>query len=123
MKPFFLDKNATPLFVIGLTLFFLLCSEPGFAGSTAGGGLPYEDWLTKIMDSITGPFAFAISVIGLVIAGSILIFGGDLNRFALTLIICVLVISLIVAGKNTLTAITGVGALIGSEPIYNSGVV
>lgn len=121
MKPFFVAKNTTPLMVCGLALLLLLCSETSFAVST-GGGLPYESWLTKLMDSITGPFAFAVSIIGLVVGFTPLIFGFELGKFSLTLIGLVIVISFVVAAKNAFTAITGIGALISPEFIHVLGI-
>lgn len=101
------------LFVtLGIILLLLIVTHPTFASSTSGGGLPFDDWLTKIRQSITGPFAFSVSIIGLVAAGSALIFGGDMNGFLRTLIFMVLVLAFVIAAQNTLSAITGQGAQI-----------
>jgi type IV secretion system protein VirB2 len=103
------------LWMMGLIiLFLLLVTHPALA-STAGGGLPFDSWLTKIQKSITGPFAFSAAIIGLVAAGASMIFGGDMNGFMRTLIFFVLVLSFLVAAQNTMTAITGKGAEI-SKP-------
>ena len=86
-------------------------TEPALASQTSGGGLPYEDWLTKISNSITGPVAFTIAIAAIVTAGGALIFGGtEFGGFVKTLIFLGLVLGFIVAGKNTLAAITGQGA-------------
>jgi len=95
---------------LGLMVLLLLLTEPSFASNTSGGGLPFDSWLTSISNSITGPFAFSVSIIGLVAAGAALIFGGDMNGFMRSLIFMVLVLSFIIAAKNTLSAITGTGA-------------
>jgi len=101
---------------MGLTvLFLLLVTDPAMA-SSAGGGLPFDSWLTKIQKSITGPFAFSAAIIGLVAAGATLIFGGELNGFMRSLIFFVLVLAFLVAAQNTMTAITGKGAEI-SKPV------
>ncbi len=94
---------------LGALLFFI-AAEPALASNTSGGGLPFDDWLTNIRTSITGPFAFTAAIIGIVAAGAMLIFGGDMNGFMRTLIFIVLVLSLLVAAQNTLSAITGQGA-------------
>ena len=79
-----------------------------------GGGLPYEEWLTTLRQSVTGPVAFAISIIGIVVAGGILIFGGELNGFFRTLIFLVLVMALIIGANNMMTTFFGsAGAEIG----------
>lgn len=92
-----------------ILLAFMLMTHPAMAAS-AGGGLPFDGWLTKIQKSITGPFAFSTAIIGLAAAGATLIFGGDMNGVMRTLIVFVLVLSFLVAAQNTLTAITGKGA-------------
>jgi type IV secretion system protein TrbC len=86
-------------------------SESALAAATAGGGLPFDSWLTKVEQSITGPFAFGVSVLGMAGAGAMLIFGGsEINAFLRSLIYVVLVLSMIIAAKNMVSTITGVGA-------------
>ena len=88
------------------------CLAAGVGGG--GGGLPYEEWLTTLRQSVTGPVAFAISIIGIVVAGGILIFGGELNGFFRTLIFLVLVMALIIGANNMMTTFFGsAGAEIG----------
>ncbi len=103
------------MWMMGLVVLFLLFITHPAMASTAGGGLPFDSWLTKIQKSITGPFAFSAAIIGLVAAGATLIFGGDMNGFMRTLVFFVLVLSFLVAAQNTMTAITGKGAEI-SKP-------
>jgi type IV secretory pathway VirB2 component (pilin) len=110
--------NPQKLFTFGLLMLLIVLTEPSFASSTSGGGLPFDTWLTKISNSITGPFAFSVSIIGLVAAGAALIFGGDMNGFMRSLIFIVLVLAFIIAAKNTLSAITGKGAQIGSQMVH-----
>lgn len=97
------------LFVVSL---LLLLGEPAMAASSGGGGLPYEGWLTKIVNSVSGPVAYAVSVVAMVGAGAGLIFGGELNGFLRTLLVIVLVLSFVIAAKNTISTITGKGAQI-----------
>jgi len=98
------------LLIRGVALLLLLVAHPALASNTSGGGLPSDDWFTKLRQSVTGPWAFTISIVGIVAAGATLIFGGDLNGFMRTIIFIILVLSFIVAAQNTLTAITGQGA-------------
>ena len=98
--------------VLGALALTLLLAQDAHAAAGTGGGLPYEDWLTKIRQSITGPVAFAVSVIAIVAAGAMLIFGGDMNGFMKTLVFIVLVLAFVIAAQNMLSAITGVGAAI-----------
>lgn len=99
--------------LIIMTMLFLTAvfiTEPALASSSAGGGLPFDSWLTKVSNSITGPFAFTVSIVGIVAAGAMLIFGGDMSGFMKTMIFIVLVLSFVIAGKSTLQAVTGKGA-------------
>src|SRR6516164_8810199 len=76
-------------------------------------------WLEKPLqtlgNSISGPVAYGLSLIGLVVSGGVLIFmGGELNHFARIVVQVVLVISFIIAGKNTMSTFGwGGGAEIG----------
>ena len=110
------SRLTTVLVMFGAFALLMLASH-AHAASGAGGGLPYEDWLTRIRQSITGPVAFGISVIAIVAAGAMLIFGGDMNGFMKTLVFIVLVLAFVIAAQNTLSAITGTGAVIASLPV------
>jgi len=92
-----------------LALAVLVAPEHAYATGTSG-DLPYEDWLEKLRNSVTGPVAFAISIIGIVVAGGVLIFGGDLNGFFRTLIFLVLVMALIVGANNIMSTFFGSSA-------------
>ena len=54
----------------------------------AGSGMPWEEPLTKIVDSITGPVARSAGVIAIVVSGMMLAFGeaGGLMRRAIALV-------------------------------------
>lgn len=106
------------IFVSMLLLTALFITEPAFASSSAGGGLPFDSWLTKVTNSITGPFAFTVSIVGIVAAGAMLIFGGDMSGFMKTMIFIVLVLSFVIAAKNTLSSLTGTSAVI-TKPIQS----
>jgi type IV secretion system protein TrbC len=88
----------------------LLTPEQAFAAQGTGGSLPYESWLTNLRNSVTGPVAFALSIIGIVVAGGVLIFGGDLNGFFRTMIFLVLVMALLVGAQNVMGTFFGRGA-------------
>ena len=105
---------------IGLVaLVFFTVGNDAYAGTATGGSLPYETWLSSLRDSVTGPVAFALSIIGIVIAGGVLIFGGDLNGFFRTLIFIVLVMAFLVGAQNMMTTFFGNAAVIASsDPTY-----
>jgi type IV secretion system protein VirB2 len=93
-----------------LLVLMLLAPHHVLGSEGTGGALPYESWLTNLRNSVTGPVAFALSIIGLVVAGGALIFGGDLNGFFRTLIFLVLVMALLVGAQNVMSSFFGRGA-------------
>lgn len=84
-------------------LFFLSLTFDAYASQGMGGSLPYESWLASLRNSITGPVAFSLSIIGIVMAGAALIFGGEISGFFKTLIFLVLVMSLLVGSQSLLS--------------------
>ena len=105
--------NRSRKLFIGATIllaFILLAPHQAFASEGTGGSLPYETWLVNLRNSVTGPVAFALSIIGIVIAGGVLIFGGDLNGFFRTLIFLTLVMALLVGAQNVMSTFFGRGA-------------
>jgi len=98
-------KDISPFFCFFSIAFFvfLLSVENAQAAVGAGGALPYETWLVNLRNSVTGPVAFTLSIVGIVVAGGILIFGGELNAFFRTLIFIVLVMALLVGANNIMT--------------------
>ncbi len=97
------------MLVVGFTLAF---ASHAHASAAAGGGLPYEAWLTKLQASLTGPVAFSVSLIGIVGAGGVLIFGGELNAFLRTLVFIVLVMALLVGANTMMSGLFGTGAVV-----------
>lgn len=98
------------LVAAGLLAFALFSPTLAFASEGTGGSLPYESWLTNLRNSVTGPVAFALAMIGIVVAGGVLIFGGELNGFFRTLIFIVLVMALLVGAQNMMSTFFGRGA-------------
>ncbi len=112
---------------VTLLFVFVLCmliSTEVFAGPGEGGKLPYESWLNSLRSSATGPVAYAFGIIGIVVAGGILIFGGDLNGFFRTMCVIVLVMALLVTANTIMTDLFNTSAEIaaangntGGEPL------
>lgn len=98
--------------LIWLSLLLALCilSTQVMASEGVGGSLPYESWLTSLRNSVTGPVAFTLSVVGIVIAGGALIFGGDLNGFFRSLVFLTLVMALVIGANNIMSGFFGRGA-------------
>lgn len=93
--------------VLLVFLLLLLDGSPVLA-NTGGGALPWETPLQVISTSITGPVAYAISLIGIVVAGAMLVWGGEINEFARRIIMLTLVISMIVFASNILSTLFNV---------------
>ena len=80
------------------------------AAGAGGGGLPWEAPLTTLANSVSGPVAYGLSILGIVTVGGVLIFaGGMVGDLLRGVLFVVLVISFIIASKNTLNAF-GFGA-------------
>ncbi|HHY0408129.1 conjugal transfer protein TrbC [Vibrio parahaemolyticus] len=90
---------------VSLSLLF-----PGLSYASGSSGMPWEDPLSKIVDSVTGPIAFGIAVLGIVVAGLTLVFGGQLDGFIQKIAILALVVSLIVLATNVLSSLFGVSS-------------
>lgn len=108
----FFGRHTTVVYIAAALLLGTLLVAPhlALASEGTGGSLPYESWLTNLRNSVTGPVAFALSIIGIVIAGGVLIFGGDLNAFFRTLVFIVLVMALLVGAQNMMGTLFGRGA-------------
>lgn len=102
-----MGKNLLLLGLLGL-----IFADFAFGAGTTG--LPWESPLETLRNSLTGPVAFSLSIVGILAAGAGLIFGGDINGFLRGACILVLVIALIVGATSALTTLFGVnGAVIG----------
>lgn len=103
-------ERSIDLPAIALALAFIL-ADPAWASS--GGGLPWEDPLQQIQESITGPVAGFIALAAVAIAGGMLIFGGELNDFARRLMYVVLVAGILLGATQIVGLFGATGASIG----------
>lgn len=88
----------------------VLATRPALAAG--GGGLPWEDPLELISDSLSGPVAVSVGIVGFVIAGAIWVFGNDLGDFGRRTIAIVLACSTLLLAKNFIESLFGTsGAL------------
>jgi type IV secretion system protein VirB2 len=108
------DGSHWTQYLWGLGLLLMLCAftlpHDAYAAGTAGGGLPYESALTRLRASITGPVAFTLSLMGIVGAAGVLIFGGELTGFLRMMVFLVLLIAILVGAQNVLTTLFAAGA-------------
>jgi type IV secretory pathway VirB2 component (pilin) len=101
------------------SLLLLAVAGTAHAAGAGGGGLPWEAPITTLSNSVSGPVAYGVSLVGLVGAGGALIFmGGMINEFLRVVLFIVMVIAFIIAGKNTMTAFGFAGgATVGNSKI------
>jgi type IV secretion system protein TrbC len=86
--------------------------------------LPYEEGLGVLYTSLTGPVPFAISLVGIVACGAMLIFGGEISGFMRTLVFIVLVIAVIVQAASVVELLGGTNSFTkgGSTSLSESSV-
>jgi type IV secretion system protein VirB2 len=118
-SPLSARKVNTLLMISALLMLITLLPTTAFASAATGGSLPYETWLTSLRNSATGPVAFTFSLVGIVVAGGVLIFGGELNSFFRTLIFIVLVMALLIGANNMMSNFFGQGAEVTSDTVLN----
>lgn len=81
--------------------------------STGAGGVPWEGPLLIIVNSLKGPVAIGIGIIGFVVAGGTMVFGGEMGDFGRRSAMLALVVSVLVLATNFLSVVFGVsGAVI-----------
>jgi len=72
--------------------------------STSTTGLPWETPLQTVQQSLTGPVAAGISVVGIAAGGMALVFGGELSEFA----------------KRACYAVIATGAIVGAGTLMTT---
>jgi type IV secretion system protein VirB2 len=112
-------RHAWAFAMLFIALALLLVGPSAFASEGTGGGLPYEDWLTSLQQSVSGPVAFSVALIGIVVAGATLIFGGELSGFFRTIIFLVLVMALLVGAQNMMASFFGKGAEVAANTVLH----
>lgn len=97
------------LLVAGFVLVALAAGEPALASDA---GMPWESALTKVRNSLTGPVALVIAILGIVVCGAMLVFGGDLQEFTRRMIYLVLAVSILVSASSLVTLLFGFTAAV-----------
>ena len=99
-------KPTIPIVLIGL-----LAATVARAGGI--GALPWEGPLQTIAQSLTGPVAFSVSIIGIFATGATLMWGGEMNEFARRAALMGLIVAVIVFATNIMASAFGVtGAVV-----------
>jgi type IV secretion system protein VirB2 len=98
------------LVAIALMAVAVMIPELAHASDTGDGALPFETPLKTLTKSLQGPVAFGISLIGIIAAGAVLIFGGEMSGFLRTMVFLVLVIAIIVNAGGVIKMISSEAA-------------
>lgn len=85
--------------------------NPAYA-SEAGTGLEWETPFQQFYQSITGPVAFGIAFLGIVVCGAVLIWGGEINEFVRRMVMVILVVAVIMFAGNILRRMFAGGAAV-----------
>jgi len=102
-------KKNLHLFSFAVMAFMVFLMPENVVASTTT-GLPWEGPLDTIRQSLSGPVALGISIIAIVVAGGMLIFGSELDGFARKVVVIVLVLALIVGANSFLSTLFGAGS-------------
>lgn len=121
VKNFSINRTGLLLVMFALlTGFAVWWATSAMASVGSGGGLPYEEGLANLRASVTGPVAFTLSIVGIVVGGGMLIFGGDLGGFFKFILFLILIISVLVGAQNMMSSFFGKGAEIAMLNTYIS---
>ncbi len=105
---------------VALMLAFMVAV--GFSGAFAaetGTNLPWEGPLTTLVTSLTGPVAYAISVIAIVALGATLAFrGGEMGETMRHLLQAGIAVCLVVFAAQVMTSFIGQSAEIAMLPVH-----
>lgn len=96
----------TTLIAFSFTLILLMFLKDANASEVNSTSLPYESYLKDIQQSLTGPVARSVALIGIVSSGMTLIFaGGEISRFVKSLVYLVLVVGMILGANTIMTGV------------------
>jgi type IV secretion system protein VirB2 len=101
-------------------LAFALAAGSGAFAAEAGNNLPWEGPLTTLVTSLTGPVAYAISVVAIVALGATLAFaGGEMGETMKRLLHVGIAVCCVVFAAQVMTSFIGQAAEIAlSQPAH-----
>ena len=105
---------------VALMLAFALAAGSGAFAAEAGNNLPWEGPLTTLVTSLTGPVAYAISVVAIVALGATLAFaGGEMGETMKRLLHVGIAVCCVVFAAQVMTSFIGQAAEIAlSQPAH-----
>lgn len=94
---------------------FLLLAGPAHA-SEASTGLEWEAPFQAVYRSITGPVAFGVAFLAIVVCGFVLAWGGEINEFVRRMVMVILVVAIIMFAGTMLRRMFSGGASLITPP-------
>jgi len=88
----------------------LLLSGGGAFAANTGSNLPWEGPLQTLVTSLTGPVAYAISIVAIVALGAGLAFGGEMSESMRRMLQVGIAVCLVVFAAQVMTSWIGSGA-------------
>ena len=118
MRSFLVRRHRT--LRVALMLAFALAAGSGAFAAEAGNNLPWEGPLTTLVTSLTGPVAYAISVVAIVALGATLAFaGGEMGETMKRLLHVGIAVCCVVFAAQVMTSFIGQAAEIAlSQPAH-----
>jgi type IV secretory pathway VirB2 component (pilin) len=113
----FFAKRPGTLRVALMVAFLAAAASSGAFAAETGTNLPWEGPLTTLVTSLTGPVAYAISVIAIVALGATLAFrGGEMGETMRHLLQAGIAVCLVVFAAQVMTSFIGQSAEIAALP-------
>ena len=113
----FFAKRPGTLRVALMVAFMAAAGSTGAFAAETGTNLPWEGPLTTLVTSLTGPVAYAISVIAIVALGATLAFrGGEMGETMRHLLQAGIAVCLVVFAAQVMTSFIGQSAEIAALP-------
>ena len=107
----FIAKRQGTLRLASMLLCMAAISSTGVFAAETGTNLPWEGPLTTLLTSLTGPVAYAISVIAIVALGATLAFrGGEMGETMRHLLQAGIAVCLVVFAAQVMTSFIGQSA-------------
>ena len=98
-----------PVAILAIVLLF---PEQAHATTQGGTGLPWETPIQRFVDSMLGPVALAMVLIGFVGGVFSFITGGEINGFVRAMVVMILSGSILIAAKPFINSMFGVGGIL-----------